>query len=296
LQLLKLNIITLLLLFTSAEVKALVANDTIKLYFSLDKAELERESRALLDSLAYVDAISHKDKITIVGYADYLGDTAYNIKLSQQRANKVHSYLLDLGIERRNIATCVGKGEVRRNITGNKGHAPDRRVDIVTQRRAAPPKTITKRNIPLAIPAKTVEVKVVPVSPPFEPNKLEVGKTYAMDRIYFYSGRHKIREESKPELYRLYQSLVDNPTLVIRIEGHVCCVADTTDALDEDTFEQALSINRAKFIYQYLVEKGIGKERLSYIGFGRSRPIIKHELSGEDADRNRRVEIRVMDK
>jgi outer membrane protein OmpA-like peptidoglycan-associated protein len=83
--------------------------------------------------------------------------------------------------------------------------------------------------------------------------------------------------------------------MCINIEGHVCCIKDVPDALDIDTYESRLSVNRAKAVYEYLVVKGIDPTRLSYVGFGKKRPIIADEKTEEDAAKNRRVEIRVTD-
>lgn len=138
---------------------------------------------------------------------------------------------------------------------------------------------------------------------------LKVGQTFILDNIYFHTGKHVVRKESLPELDNLYGTLNDNPSLRIRIEGHVCCVPDDKDALDEginpymDEREppnpyviNRLSLNRAMFIYHYLVRKGIDAKRMEYEGFGRSRPLIKNEKTMEDEDKNKRVEIRILQK
>ena len=105
-----------------------------------------------------------------------------------------------------------------------------------------------------------------------------------------------MKPESAETLEKLYQVMKDNPSLKISIEGHVCCIQeDEPDALDNDTHELLLSVNRAKAIYGYLVSKGIDATRLKYIGYGKRRPIIAEEMSEEDAERNRRVEVRVME-
>jgi len=49
----------------------------------------------------------------------------------------------------------------------------------------------------------------------------------------------------------------------IQIEGHVCCIRDYDDALDIDNNDNHLSLNRAKQVYIYLVEKGIKANRLN---------------------------------
>jgi outer membrane protein OmpA-like peptidoglycan-associated protein len=53
-------------------------------------------------------------------------------------------------------------------------------------------------------------------------------------------------------------------------------------------------VARAKAVYDFLVSKGIAAERLSYKGFGFTRPKIFPEETEADRVQNRRVEIRVV--
>ncbi len=48
--------------------------------------------------------------VTIVGYTDRIGSTAYNQKLSEQRANSVKEYLVAKGVSASRL-NAVGKGE-----------------------------------------------------------------------------------------------------------------------------------------------------------------------------------------
>lgn len=127
-------------------------------------------------------------------------------------------------------------------------------------------------------------------------SKYKKGETIVLENIYFYPESHMVREQSADELQKLYKILVVNSKLKIRIEGHVCCVTDVDDAFDIDSQDNHLSLNRAKYIYDYLLGKGISADRLEYTGFGRSRPVVAVELNEADANKNRRVEIRIMDK
>jgi len=127
-------------------------------------------------------------------------------------------------------------------------------------------------------------------------SKYKKGETIVLENIYFYPESHMIRDQSLPELQKLYFLLQKNPKVKIRIEGHVCCVTDVDDAFDIDSKNNHLSLNRAKYIYDYLLSKGITAERLQYTGFGRSKPVVAVELNEVDANKNRRVEIRIMDK
>jgi flagellar motor protein MotB len=55
-------------------------------------------------------------------------------------------------------------------------------------------------------------------------------------------------------------------------------------------------VNRAKFVYDYLIENGIEKERLSYKGYAHTRPKILVENTPEEEQINRRVEIKITEK
>jgi outer membrane protein OmpA-like peptidoglycan-associated protein len=272
--------------------------DTVHIYFDLDKPGLNSTAKATIDSLLYYDVISNNKNILIIGYADYLGTDEHNKTLSENRAKNIRDYLTVMNITPQYITLCIGKGEITRNSTAAGGFAPDRKVDIVIPRYASA-KARTESKPPLPDKPKTK------LETTFE--SLKVGQTFVLDNIYFYSGRHTIRKESLPELDNLISILKTYPSLKIKIEGHVCCVPSDKDALDEDVMEtiasnndeyglNSLSVNRAIYIYRYLASKGIARERLQFAGYGKTRPLVSPETTLEAENKNRRVEIRILEK
>ena len=254
------------------------AQDTLSIYFQLNKHELTDYNTRKIDSILYNNIIKNNQKIMIVGYADNLGTDDHNIQLSKRRANTVKVYLASMNIDTNMIIMCMGKGEIKRDVILPQGYATDRRVDIIlnyTQPSNNKSKSSTS--------SRSIDVSKVPV-----------GKSFILSNIQFLPERHVLTKESEPELERLYQTLINNPTLTIRIEGHVCCIWGAPDALDIDTDEMALSLNRAKYIYEYLIDKGIDAARLSYVGFGKQRPLVTMEVTEADRAMNRRVEIRIL--
>lgn len=256
-------------------------SDTLHLYFDLGIAAMNRQAQSKIDDWLYNDRITSRSSILIVGYADYIGGNESNDRLSEARAIAVQDYLVGMNISKEKIKLCVGKGEVERAVEKAGGYVADRRVDIVL----LPGKTTVAKKTP-APPVQTIV-------PARSIATVKTGETLVLDNIYFYPGRHFVREESMHELDNLYQVLYTHPAMFIQIEGHVCCVK-SPDALDEDTFEEALSVNRARFIYEYLIKKGIDAGRLKYRGFGRTRPLVAEEHTAEDENKNRRVEVRVL--
>lgn len=79
--------------------------------------------------------------------------------------------------------------------------------------------------------------------------------------------------------------MVEENNLYFTIQGHVCCTQNSRDAVNRKTNQRNLSLARAKFIYDYLVKKGVNKRRMRYVGMRRKFPL------GGDPKLDRRVEI-----
>jgi outer membrane protein OmpA-like peptidoglycan-associated protein len=293
---------TVLLPTLTAQKPAKPANDTFSIYFDLNISALNKKAQNKIDSLIYLDKLIPGSNIMIIGYTDYLGSGVHNQELSEERAKSVEDYLLNYNFRKDNIKICIGKGEIERTQrpAGLKGYPTDRKVDIAIVKKEKPkikkalpkPPVAVKKEVPYPAPAVATAAKGdISSMAAYKP-----GETIRLKNLYFLPQRHALQLESKPELDKLYAILKTNPTMKIQIEGHVCCIRDFDDALDIDNNDNHLSLNRAKQVYIYLVEKGIDPKRLKYAGFGRSRPIIADEETEEDANANRRVEIRILEK
>jgi outer membrane protein OmpA-like peptidoglycan-associated protein len=99
---------------------------------------------------------------------------------------------------------------------------------------------------------------------------------------------------SEPVLQNLLTTMLQNPELRIEIQGHICCYSLPGDAYDYDTNNYKLSSNRARTVYDFLIRNGVEEDRLEYKGYGHSIPRYKED-SPENEQRNRRVEIRVLE-
>ena len=84
--------------------------------------------------------------------------------------------------------------------------------------------------------------------------------------VLYDLGQATLRPESKDSLNYLYQVLIDNPNLVIELNAHTDCRGTSKDNLD-------LSQRRAQACVDYLISKGIAKERLVAKGYGEERPL-----------------------
>jgi len=99
--------------------------------FRYDSHELTDESHAILDRVAGILEQYPDLKLEVAGHADAQGDPAYNLWLSQQRAETVRKYLITQGVNRDNL-TAHGYGAeqpVADNSTW-EGLVRNRRVEL----------------------------------------------------------------------------------------------------------------------------------------------------------------------
>lgn len=264
--------------------------DTLRLYYAINEIE-SAKNNSRIDSAINVTQGKNVD-VGIFGFADFLSNDAYNLALSQKRAEAAKTHLLSKGTASLiNIYACEGKGEkLSKDNSSKEGEPKQRRVDIYFE-----PVVV------LSVAEKFLEApKEEPKSEPKPTDKknieeLDKGETMSLEGLSFVPGRHLILESAVPVLQKLLKTLKENPKLKIEIQGHVCCT-DDADGLDYDTRVRNLSEARAKAIYDYLVAKGISENRLSYKGFGHSKPKEPIEDSPKKEQANRRVEIMVLEK
>jgi len=102
------------------------------------------------------------------------------------------------------------------------------------------------------------------------------------DKIHFKTGSARILKRSYTELNKIVL-LLSKKNITVRIEGH-------TDNKGGASFNQTLSVKRAKAIRGYFVKKGIQKDRMLVTGYGESRFVANNKTSRGRA-LNRRVEF-----
>jgi outer membrane protein OmpA-like peptidoglycan-associated protein/tetratricopeptide (TPR) repeat protein len=121
--------------------------------------------------------------------------------------------------------------------------------------------------------------------------KLELNKTYTLQNVLYEFGKATLTENSKLVLDNLYQIMVENPSFIIELSAH-------TDAIGSDKANLKLSQARAESCVEYLINKGVAKDRMKAVGYGESKPKVPNTTEdGKDdpAGRaiNRRTEFQI---
>lgn len=94
-----------------------------------------------------------------------------------------------------------------------------------------------------------------------------ISRPVKMDNIFYEFGRWEITKASEEELNRLVKLLNDNPNITIELSAH-------TDLVGNEEFNLDLSQKRAQSCCNYLLAHGIEKERLTPVGYGKSKPVV----------------------
>lgn len=250
------------------------------MYFGLGKfALVASHEKTINENLATLDSTKTYN-FTIKGYTDFVDTENFNLELSKNRATAVVDYLEQNYKSIINTIEKEAKGELPSDTKQNEriGVKEHRKVSVSITINDHKPK-ITKRK---------KNVYTVPV------DELTVGSSYELGKINFKTGKVTLIKSSKKQLEKLVRFLQRNSKVHIEIQGHVCCGGDDdSDALNSETGKKTLSVDRARFIYKYLISRGISKKRLTYKGYAFTAPLYFPEKGRRDRTANRRVEVMI---
>ena len=97
-----------------------------------------------------------------------------------------------------------------------------------------------------------------------------IARPIEIANILYEFNSHQLRPESLVALDGLVETLNDNPNIIIELGSH-------TDARGSDTYNNDLSQRRSQSVVDYLIEKGIARDRLTAKGYGKSAPKVVDE-------------------
>jgi outer membrane protein OmpA-like peptidoglycan-associated protein len=202
--------------------------------------------------------------IKLLGYCDSIDTKNYNKKLAERRIESVRDLLEKSGLK---FNKNLEKIAIGKDFKQSKIQAENRKVTIFYNEQ---------------------QIKPIESELTKQIRNSKVGETIKLPNIYFFNNSDQIVAKSQPTLFDLLTAMEENPKLKIEIQGHICCqlVSDIND----------VSTARAKTIYSYLIRNKIDRKRMTFKGFGISKPIHKiPEKNETEANENRRVEILIVE-
>lgn len=247
-------------------------------YFETDQYDIpETEHSRLLLFLSQIEDVDI-EKVSIYGFTDDRGSNNYNLVLSQNRADAIKEVFSNNEFDESKMTNVDGKGKILVNIIReddlNKIRGLNRKVEIIVTP-VFPPKPKEEEK----------EEEETENAEDLLKGDLKEGDKILLENLLFRTGYSYLTKESKVVLDRIAKILAERTNVYFTIEGHVCCTQGTRDAIDRKTKKRNLSVARAKYIYDYLVKKGVKHYRMKFAGMRRKAPL------GGEPQLDRRVEI-----
>jgi len=277
----------------------ILAQEEATFYFDSNKYELKKGELEKLSE--WMTTFPSVKIVAINGFTDEDGTTRFNDSLAQKRVENIYR-LVEGKIKIREDYKSRSFGE-RHQHKANK--AENRKVTVYyilphdfaredeilgIKKEEVEPKAKPKKQFPEAIviqnPNGTESTFELNVEFMQQIDAAKPGEKLKLENLNFHINTFAIVNESRGKLYELLIVMQQNPELSIDIQGHLCCMP--TDRIN-------LSGQRAKAISNFLRMNGIENTRVTYQGFGSSKPIHPlPEKNEEERAANRRVEIEIL--
>ena len=133
---------------------------------------------------------------------------------------------------------------------------------------------------------KNTHVLAAPLQQDVPMERVAAGSRMVLNNVFFGVDSAQLKPESRVELDQLAGFLEEHPRLNVEIGGH-------TDSTGTAAYNQELSERRAAAVVEYLISKGIPKERISAAGYGDRQPVGDNATEKGRA-MNRRTELRIL--
>lgn len=226
--------------------------------------------------------------IEVGGYTDNTGSYSKNVSLSQQRAKFVYDHLIESGYAAERLS-YKGYGP-QKPIYSNRYKSTregNRRIEIkILQKTVHGGTNLVDESIYDQSNAPDEEkLKQSYLSYFFDHSGEDLGSVFIVDSLEFASSSFELPTKGKgiELLDQLIQFVQKKEGMQIRVKGY-------TDASGIEENNVALSRNRAKAVYDYLLANGLSAKQVMHLGLGSENPIAPNRYKW-GRDLNRRIEI-----
>lgn len=138
----------------------------------------------------------------------------------------------------------------------------------------------------------TIEMNMAPMDEFSEKEPIRKGTVIVLENIYYDFNKSAIRTGAARELEGLVRLMETYKSMEIRLGAH-------TDCRGTDEYNLKLSEKRAESARQFLIDRGIDKDRIKTLGYGETQPRNRCncdvvECSETEHAYNRRTEVRII--
>lgn len=107
--------------------------------------------------------------------------------------------------------------------------------------------------------------------------------TITLNEVLFEVNSYRLKPDLVPTLDSIANFLIKESKANVNVSGH-------TDNTGKEDYNLTLSSQRAEVVAEFLLDRGVDPERVSFMGMGSSQPVLPNDTV-EGRKKNRRVEI-----
>jgi outer membrane protein OmpA-like peptidoglycan-associated protein len=263
------GLIILLLFFFSVKVRSQSTTDTLTIYFKSGKFILDPEEQqkvtSTLDSSKNILQVK-----SISAYTDSVGSTQTNMILARKRSENAIDFLKQHNLLTDNYKIFI-YGE--QNPASPINLSLNRRVEIIF--------TSTKMHVSNS-----------------DTGKFKIIRQIVLENLYFKANVAVLEPSSMPYLDQVADILKTDTSDIFEIKGHVNW-NPRLPPLNDSGYKIKmfqLSADRARLIFDILVDKGIAPARMFWKGMGNTEMVFPNAATDEEKRKNMRVEILILKK
>ena len=179
----------------------------------------------------------------------------------------------ELSITRRELAASERgrEGEAQARVTADEARATADEGRVAAEARAAAADELAKQSAKALADLASVRQE-------------QRGMVITLSgSVLFATNKFALLPAAQERLSQVAAALLTTRERGLLVEGH-------TDSRGSDSYNLALSQNRADAVRSYLVSRGYGADRIQARGIGKARPVSENDTA-EGRANNRRVEI-----
>lgn len=237
----------------------------LELFFDVNKSAVTTHHLTLIDSAI----ISQNLVVTAIkGFADSTGGISANMELSRKRALAAYKYLKE------------------------KHHADSISIEYFGEQHAAGKEMFYNRRVEICFKTTVSEEKNSVPGNKID-DTLAITDRYELTNIYFIPDKAVVDPASFFAVDDAANYLKHFPGCKFEIVGHVNYVLPASVMNNPKALEPVLKLSeeRAKTVYDLLVERNIPVESMTFKGAGNSQMVFKDPKNDEEKRKNMRVEI-----
>jgi outer membrane protein OmpA-like peptidoglycan-associated protein/tetratricopeptide (TPR) repeat protein len=239
--------------------------------------------------------VTSDGEVAYFGARNYLQNPGYDIyEFKMPEKAKPDKVMIVKGTVKTDEGNPPQDAVVKINYTESK-QQDEFKVNSDDGSYAAIVKLDTKENVTLSVEGEKLAFNSRTIAKPNQPapvvvtklnmeaQELKANKPIVLNDIFYSTSKAEIEESSKILLDAFAAYLVQNSTIEIEILGH-------TDNVGDDKTNFALSKERAYEVMSYLISKGVAGKRISFNGYGETKPVADNNTEDGRA-KNRRTEF-----